>query len=61
MSSNYIMAPKLYNTGFIAVSDTKIRLKQGLSSQAVANNCIYPGSLCNQQNLYSYLDTFRSS
>ena len=52
MSSNYIMAPKLYNTGFIQVSDSKIRLKQGLPSQAVANNCIYPWSLCNQQNLY---------
>ncbi len=59
MSNNYLMALKLYNTGFIPVSDTKIRLKQGLSSQNIANNCIYPGALCNQQNLY--LDNFRSS
>ena len=52
MSSNYIIPPKLYNTGFIPVSDNKIRLKQGLSSQLVANDCIYPGALCTQQNLY---------
>jgi hypothetical protein len=59
MSNNYVISPKLYNTGFIPDSETKIRLKQGLSSQTIANNCIYPGALCNQQNLY--LDNFRSS
>jgi len=52
MSINYFIAPKLYNTGFIPNSETKIRLKQGLASQAVANDCIYSGTLCNQQNLY---------
>lgn len=52
MTGNYIIAPKLYTTGIIPVLDTKIRLKQGLASQAVANVCMYSGALCNQQNLY---------
>jgi hypothetical protein len=52
MTRNYIIEPKLYNTGIIPVLDTKIRLKQGLASQAVANDCMYSGALCSQQNLY---------
>ena len=46
------MSQKLYNTGFIQPFERIIRVKQGLSTQDVANVCVYPGTLCEQRTLY---------
>ena len=35
---NYIIAPKLYNTGYL-LDDTESRLKQGLMPQDLASDC----------------------
>ena len=62
---NYIIAPKLFNTGFIPHTSNEIRIRQGLTPQDVTNACMYDRTiqeivntpnqcypLCNKQNLY---------
>jgi hypothetical protein len=39
--SNYLVASKLYNTGFIPPSATQLRIKQGLIPQDISNACAY--------------------
>ena len=39
--SNYIVAPKLYNTGFIPPAAAQLRIKQGLAPQDITNACAY--------------------
>jgi len=64
--SNYLVASKLYNTGFIPFSAASLRIKQGLAPQDITNACAYvappafaypsqgipSGAKCNQKNLY---------
>ena len=35
---NYIIAPKLYNTGYL-LNETNLRLKQGLMPQTLSSDC----------------------
>lgn len=39
--SKYILPPKLYNTGFIPLSASALRIKQGLAPQNISNACSY--------------------
>lgn len=39
--SNYLVAPKLYNTGFISPNAAALRIKQGLAPQDISNACAY--------------------
>ena len=41
-----------YNTGFIHTGETKLRLKQGLLPQNIANVCSSCYSPCNKWTLY---------
>ena len=51
MKTNYIVAPRLYNTGFIPESASVLRIKQGLAPQDISNDCIL-NNTCNIYNMY---------
>jgi len=51
--NNYIMASKLFNTGFLS-NDSKLRQKQGLPIQEFGGQCndLAKYGYCNKQELY---------
>jgi hypothetical protein len=51
--NNYLVAPKLYNTGFINPKANELRIKQGLAPQDVSNACDY--------NTFSELDKYQGT
>lgn len=52
MKTNYIVAPRLYNTGFIPESASALRIKQGLAPQDISNDCMLDNNTCNIYNMY---------
>ena len=54
--SNYLVAPKLYNTGFIPPSAAALRIKQGLVPQDISN---YESSGMSGQYVSFELSPFR--
>ena len=51
MNNNYIVPPRLYNTGFIPESASALRIKQGLAAQDISNDCMLDNK-CNTFNMY---------
>ena len=43
--NNYLIAPKLYNIGFITPNSATLRIKQGLIPQDISNACAYTSPL----------------
>lgn len=45
--SNYLVAPKLYKTGFLSSNANVLRIKQGLTPQDISNVCYIPSPSTN--------------